>query len=129
MLRLPPRLATAEADLALPFQQAALQSTAQHDRFFANVRVRFEVPQAGQPGEGGRVPPAVVSRLRLDFFGQGCCGGRQGLTASHWRVLGPKAKREFYMGLTFSAIDSASPGQVAIAAADSCPCLGLQVLR
>ena len=70
MLRLPPRLATAEADLALPFQQAALQSTAQHDRFFANVRVRFEVPQAGQPGDGGRVPAAVVSRLRVKLSGQ-----------------------------------------------------------
>ena len=84
MLRLPPRLATAEADLALPFQQAALQSTAQHDRFFANVRVRFEVPQAGQSGEGGRVPAAVVSRLGLELSGRGCCGSRQGGPASPW---------------------------------------------
>lgn len=40
LLRLPPRAATAEGDVAIHFAQSAQRSTAEHDALFANVRVR-----------------------------------------------------------------------------------------
>ena len=40
-MRLPPRDATAEGDLTIPFQQSALKSTADHDSFFQHLKIRY----------------------------------------------------------------------------------------
>lgn len=41
LMRLPPREATAEGDLAGPFQQSALKSTADQDPFFQHLKIRY----------------------------------------------------------------------------------------
>ncbi|CAD7697778.1 unnamed protein product [Ostreobium quekettii] len=41
VMNLPPREATAEADINVPFQQSALKSTAQHDKFFQLIRLQW----------------------------------------------------------------------------------------
>ena len=40
-MRLPPREATAEGDLTIPFQQSALKSTADQDPFFQHLKIRY----------------------------------------------------------------------------------------
>jgi gamma-tubulin complex component 4 len=45
LLRLPPRPATAEADMVAPFAQAALKSSGADDPLLANFRLRFQSPQ------------------------------------------------------------------------------------
>jgi len=40
-MRLPPRDATAEGDLTIPFQQSALKSTADQDPFFQHLKIRY----------------------------------------------------------------------------------------
>ncbi|KAK9803977.1 hypothetical protein WJX72_009639 [[Myrmecia] bisecta] len=56
LMRLPPRLATAESDVAIPFQQSALKSTAEHDLLFPNVKIRFQAPESA----GGSPRPASI---------------------------------------------------------------------
>ncbi|KAL0056051.1 hypothetical protein WJX82_007204 [Trebouxia sp. C0006] len=41
LMRLPPRDATAEGDLTIPFQQSALKSTADQDPFFQHLKIRY----------------------------------------------------------------------------------------
>ena len=41
LMRLPPREATAEGDLTIPFQQSALKSTADQDPFFQHLKIRY----------------------------------------------------------------------------------------
>ena len=41
LMRLPPREATAEGDLSVPFQQSALKSTADQDPFFQHLKIRY----------------------------------------------------------------------------------------
>ena len=41
LMRLPPRDATAEGDLTIPFQQSALKSTAEQDPFFQHLKIRY----------------------------------------------------------------------------------------
>ena len=40
-MKLPPREATAEGDLTIPFQQSALKSTADQDPFFQHLKIRY----------------------------------------------------------------------------------------
>ena len=40
-MRLPPREATAEGDLTMPFQQSALKSTADQDPLFQHIKIRY----------------------------------------------------------------------------------------
>lgn len=40
-MRLPPREATAEGDLTIPFQQSALKSTADQDPFFQHLKIHY----------------------------------------------------------------------------------------
>lgn len=41
LMGLPPRDDTAEADINVPFLQSALKSTAQHDKFFNLVKLKW----------------------------------------------------------------------------------------
>jgi len=45
VLAAPPRPHTADADVNIAFQQAALKSTAQHDALFARFRIHWVPPQ------------------------------------------------------------------------------------
>ena len=40
-MKLPPREATAEGDLTIPFQQSAFRSTADQDPFFQHLKIRY----------------------------------------------------------------------------------------
>lgn len=44
LMKLPPREATAEGDLTIPFQQSALKSTADQDPFFQHLKIRYVKP-------------------------------------------------------------------------------------
>lgn len=61
MMQLPPRLATANADLADACQLAATASSAESDAFLGNVRIRFAVPSASG---SDTVPTEVCMPLR-----------------------------------------------------------------
>ncbi|KAL3140276.1 Gamma-tubulin complex component 4 [Trebouxia sp. C0009 RCD-2024] len=61
LMRLPPREATAEGDLTIPFQQSALKSTADQDPFFQHLKIRYvkavdtaDHPQGQGQGQGKR---------------------------------------------------------------------------
>ena len=41
LMKLPPREATVEGDLTIPFQQSALKSTADQDPFFQHLKIRY----------------------------------------------------------------------------------------
>lgn len=41
LMKLPPREATAEGDLTIPFQQSALKSTADQDPLFQHLKIRY----------------------------------------------------------------------------------------
>lgn len=58
LMRLPPREATAEGDLTVPFQQSALKSTADQDPLFQHVKIRY-VKQTDPPAQ------AVGARRKL----------------------------------------------------------------
>ena len=49
-MKLPPREATAEGDLTVPFQQSALKSTADQDPLFHHVKIRY-VKQTDPPAQ------------------------------------------------------------------------------
>lgn len=54
---MPPRLATVDADITVPFQQSALKSTAESDCMFSRVRLLFAPSSAhrriaSQPKDG-----------------------------------------------------------------------------
>ena len=44
LMKLPPREATAESDLTIPFQQSASKSTADQDPLFQHLKIRFIKP-------------------------------------------------------------------------------------
>eukprot|EP00884_Botryococcus_braunii_P020473 jgi/Botrbrau1/7109/Bobra.0165s0127.1 len=46
LMALPPRPATVDADIAVPFQQSALKSSAEGDRLFLRVRILFTPPSS-----------------------------------------------------------------------------------
>eukprot|EP00899_Mesostigma_viride_P015699 jgi/Mesvir1/2412/Mv22150-RA.1 len=63
LMRMPPRPATAEADLNVPFQQAALKTTASEDKYFPRVKFRLTsatvrpgTTPSGSASAGGTVP-------------------------------------------------------------------------
>lgn len=63
---MPPRLATVDADIAVPFQQSALKSTAESDRMFSRVRLLFTPSSAhrrvsNQPKDGNQEVRALCS--------------------------------------------------------------------
>ena len=49
IMALPPRPATADADINIPFQQSALKSSAQHDRTFSRFRIRWSQAERKEP--------------------------------------------------------------------------------
>ena len=61
LMRLPPRDATAEGDLTIPFQQSALKSTADQDPFFHHLKIRY-LKAADNCGPA-QVPPLYVAAV------------------------------------------------------------------
>ncbi|KAF5834637.1 Spc98 family-domain-containing protein [Dunaliella salina] len=59
-LAAPPRPHTADADVNIAFQQAALKSTAQHDALFARFRIHWAPPQPPpDPSQRPKTPPPL----------------------------------------------------------------------
>ncbi|KAI4319395.1 hypothetical protein MLD38_032995 [Melastoma candidum] len=71
LMRLPPRQSTAEADLTVPFQLAALKTTCDEDKYFSKVSLRM-------PTLGINVKPSLVdmSKVRPN------AGGSSGVSPS-----------------------------------------------
>jgi len=59
LMRLPPRDATAEGDLTIPFQQSALKSTADQDPFFQHLKIRYV--KAADSSEAAQVHCSTLS--------------------------------------------------------------------
>lgn len=66
LLRAPPRLATAEADMAAPFAQAALKSSGADDPLFANLSLRFAPDQGGRDADAG--PSGEGPRVKVPSY-------------------------------------------------------------
>lgn len=74
LMRLPPRQSTAEADLMVPFQLAALKTISEEDKYYSRVTLRM--PSFGIPVKSSQVdlikgklnaaPPNVFSEMSLD---------------------------------------------------------------
>lgn len=81
IMRSPPRLSTAEADLKVPFQQAALKTIGDDDKYFNRVSLRMPNPASGSsdsdakrtrpvtdgPGFGESVPYDGWDGLALEY--------------------------------------------------------------
>ncbi|KAG0625267.1 hypothetical protein M758_2G041200 [Ceratodon purpureus] len=81
LMRIPPRLSTAEADLKVPFQQAAIKTIGDDDKYFNRVSLRMPTPTSGSneadikrtrsvtdgPGFGESVPYDGWDGLALEY--------------------------------------------------------------
>lgn len=92
LMRLPPRDATAEGDLTIPFQQSALKSTADQDPFFQHLKIRYV--KASDSSDSAQVGPTSNSGpgQQLTLFHIGCvCTARylvSGLQTALTRLRG-----------------------------------------
>lgn len=79
LMRLPPRQSTAEADLMVPFQLAALKTISEDDRYYSRVSLRMPSfgsvkssqvdllkAKASSDGRSGAVPSNASSEMLLD---------------------------------------------------------------
>ncbi|KAJ7518689.1 hypothetical protein O6H91_20G003500 [Diphasiastrum complanatum] len=78
LMRLPPRPSTAEADLKIPFQQAAIKTIGDDDKYFSRVSLRM--PTIGNaavsnlPGESTRQRPSADVNLGTTINSYGDAG-------------------------------------------------------
>ncbi|MED6121398.1 Gamma-tubulin complex component 4 [Stylosanthes scabra] len=95
LMRLPPRQSTAEADLMVPFQLAALKTIGEEDKYFSKVSLRMP-----SYGITGRPSPLDVSRANTSA--DGSSGASSEMSLDGWDGLALEYSVDWPLHLFFT---------------------------
>ncbi|XP_015951163.1 gamma-tubulin complex component 4 homolog isoform X1 [Arachis duranensis] len=95
LMRLPPRQSTAEADLMVPFQLAALKTIGEEDKYFSKVSLRM-------PSYGITVRPSPLDVSRANTSADGSSGASSEMSLDGWDGLALEYSVDWPLHLFFT---------------------------